>query len=314
VKKVQTEPVRIGTRGSALARWQARAVQDALMAAHGLSAACFETFVIRTSGDRITDRALLEAGGKGLFTKEIEEALLGGTIDLAVHSAKDMPTVLPEGLVLAAYLAREDPRDAFIGRSVARLEELPSAARLGTASLRRQALVKKARPDLEVGLLRGNVPTRLRRVEEGDFDATLLASAGLRRLGLAHRAGSLLDLEIFPPACGQGAIAIECRADDRRILDLLAGVGDRDTAAAVTCERGFLEALDGSCRTPIAGYAAISGTELAFHGMVLAPDGAAWHEERASGPLEDAAEIGRAAGAATKASAPAAILAVLGLV
>jgi hydroxymethylbilane synthase len=310
---VQTGPVRIGTRGSALARWQARAVQDALMAAHGWPASSFETFVIRTSGDRITDRSLLEAGGKGLFTKEIEDALIDGTIDLAVHSAKDMPTLLPAGLVLAAYLAREDPRDAFIGRKVARLEELPAGARLGTASLRRQALVKKARPDLEVGLLRGNVPTRLRRVEEGAFEATLLASAGLRRLGLADRAGSLLDLETFPPACGQGAIAIECRADDRRILDLLAGIGDRDTAAAVTCERGFLEALDGSCRTPIAGHAAVSGTELAFRGMVLTPDGAAWYEERASGPLEDAAEIGRAAGAATKASAPAAILAVLGL-
>ena len=310
---VQTEPVRIGTRGSDLARWQARAVQDALAAAHGLPAGAFETLVIRTSGDRITDRALLEAGGKGLFTKEIEEALLDGAIDLAVHSAKDMPTVLPKGLAIAAYLRREDPRDAFIGNAVARLEELPAGARLGTASLRRQALAKRARPDLQVGLLRGNVPTRLKRIEEGAFDATLLAAAGLMRLGLHDRAGSLLDLDAFPPACGQGAIAIECRADDRRIRDLLSGVGDLDTAVAVACERAFLEALDGSCRTPIAGYAAVSGTELSFHGTVLTPDGTAWHEERASGPLEDAAEIGLAAGAATKAKAPAAVLAVLGL-
>jgi hydroxymethylbilane synthase len=313
VKVVQTEPVRIGTRGSDLARWQARAVQDALAAAHGLPAGAFETLVIRTSGDRITDRALLEAGGKGLFTKEIEEALLDGAIDLAVHSAKDMPTFLPKGLAVAAYLRREDPRDAFIGNAVARLEELPAGARLGTASLRRQALAKRARPDLQVGLLRGNVPTRLKRIKEGAFDATLLAAAGLMRLGLHDRAGSLLDLDAFPPACGQGAIAIECRADDRRICDLLSSVGDLDTAVAVACERAFLEALDGSCRTPIAGYAAVSGTELSFHGTVLTPDGTAWHEERASGPLEDAAEIGLAAGAATKARAPATVLAVLGL-
>jgi hydroxymethylbilane synthase len=313
VNGVQTKQVRIGTRGSALARWQARAVHDALMAAHDLPAGAVETIIIRTSGDRITDRALLEAGGKGLFTKEIEEALLEDSIDLAVHSAKDMPTVPPEGLILAAYLAREDPRDAFIGKAAARLEDLPAGARFGTASLRRQALVKRARPDLEVGLLRGNVPTRIRRIDEGDFDATLLAVAGLRRLGLADRAGSLLDLEQFPPACGQGAIAIECRADDRRILELLAGIGDRDTAASVTCERGFLEALDGTCRTPIAGHATVSGTEIAFYGLVLTPDGTAWHEERLSGPLEDAAEIGRQAGETLKERAPAAVLAAVGL-
>lgn len=310
---MQTKQVRIGTRGSALARWQARAVQDALTAAHELPAGAVETMIIRTSGDRITDRALLEAGGKGLFTKEIEEALIGDAVDIAVHSAKDIPTILPDGLILAAYLEREDPRDAFIGNGAARLEDLPAGARFGTASLRRQALVKRARPDIEIGLLRGNVPTRIRRIEEGAFDATLLAAAGLRRLGLADRAGSLLDLEQFPPACGQGAIAIECRADDRRILDLLAGIGDRDTAACVTCERGFLEALDGSCRTPIAGHAVVSGTELAFHGLVLTPDGAEWHEERLSGLLEDAAEIGRQAGETLKRKAPSIVLAALGL-
>jgi hydroxymethylbilane synthase len=312
VNGVQTKQVRIGTRGSALARWQARAVQDALMAAHGLPDGAFETVVIRTSGDRIADRALLEASGKGLFTKEIEDALTEDAIDIAVHSAKDVPTVLPDGLVLAAYLEREDPRDAFVAAAAARLEDLPPGACIGTASLRRQALVKRARPDIEVGLLRGNVPTRIQRIEEGAFDATLLALAGLKRLGLADRAGSLLDLESFPPACGQGAIAIECRADDRRILDLLAGIGDRDTAAAITCERGFLEALDGSCRTPIAGHAVVSGTELAFYGLVITPDGTAWHEERMSGPLEDAAEIGRQAGETLKQRAPAAVLAVLG--
>ncbi len=258
-KSVQTKAVRIGTRGSELALWQAGAVRDALIANTELAADAIATTVIRTSGDRIQDRALLEAGGKGLFTKEIEEALLAGSIDMAVHSAKDMPTVLPQGLVLAAYLPRADVRDAFVGHTAQSLAELPDGAVVGTASLRRQALIRRARPDLKVDLIRGNVPTRLRRVADGEFDATLLAHAGLQRLGLEAHISSLLDIEAFPPACGQGAVVIECRADDAAILHLLAAIDDYPTATAVRCERAFLDVLNGSCRTPIAGHARLAG-------------------------------------------------------
>ena len=306
--------MRIGTRGSRLALWQAQAVRAALSAAHRRPSGEFEIVVIRTTGDRITDRALLEAGGKGLFTKEIEEALLDRSIDLAVHSAKDVPTWLPDGLALAAYLEREDVRDALIGGAAATLADLPQGARLGTASLRRQALVKRVRPDIEVALLRGNVPTRLRRVEEGDYDATLLALAGLKRLGLDAHATELLDLDRFPPACGQGAIVIECRADDTATRALLAPVDHAPTAAALACERAFLRSLDGSCRTPIAGLARVEDGVLRFSGLLLSPDGAEWCEAAESGPVEDAEAIGLAAGAAVRGRAPAGFLAGLGIV
>jgi hydroxymethylbilane synthase len=312
-ESVQTKAVTIGTRGSDLALWQAGAVRDALVAGTDLAAAAIATRVIRTSGDRIQDRALLEAGGKGLFTKEIEEALLSGAIDMAVHSAKDVPTALPDGLTLAAYLPREDVRDAFVGHRAQSIEDLHKGAVVGTASLRRQALIKRARPDLEVNLIRGNVPTRLRRVADGEFDATLLAYAGLIRLGLAGRISSLIDVAAFPPACGQGAVVVECREDDAAMRDLLAAIDDRPTATAVACERAFLDVLDGSCRTPIAGYARLEGGKLVFDGLLMAPDGSEVFAERQSGPAGEAAVIGAAAGRAVRDQAGAAFLSRLNI-
>jgi hydroxymethylbilane synthase len=244
--------LRIGTRGSPLALAQAHMTRAALAAAQGVAEDAIEIVTIRTSGDRIQDRPLAEAGGKGLFTKEIEEALLAGIVDLAVHSAKDMPTVLPGGLMLAACLPREDVRDAFISRGAPSLRELPQAAVVGTASLRRQAMVKRLRPDVSVVPLRGNVETRIRKLEAGEVDATLLALAGLKRLGLADKATALLDVQEFLPAVGQGAITIEARSDDARIRELLARIDHADTSTALACERAFLAVLDGSCRTPIA--------------------------------------------------------------
>ena len=310
---MQTKAVRIGTRGSDLALWQAGAVRDILVAETDLAADAIATTIIRTSGDRIQDRALLEAGGKGLFTKEIEEALLSGAIDMAVHSAKDMPTQLPDGLVLAAYLPREDVRDAFIGHTAQAVGDLPEGAVVGTASLRREALLKRARPDLEVKLIRGNVPTRLRRVADGDFDATLLAHAGLKRLGLESHISSLLDVDSFPPACGQGAVVIECREDDAAILGLLAKIDDQPTAIAVRCERAFLDVLDGSCRTPIAGHARLEGGDLIFDGLLLARDGQSVFSDRRSGPAVEAATIGAAAGRAVRDQAGEDFLARLGI-
>ena len=296
--------LRIGTRGSPLALAQARMVRAQLVAAHGWDEAAVEITAIRTSGDRIQDRPLADAGGKGLFTKEIEEALLAGTVDLAVHSAKDMPTVLPEGLVLAACLPREDVRDAFISPKAATLAALPQAAVLGTASLRRQAMVQRLRPDLRVVPLRGNVETRLKKLSGGDFDATILALAGLKRLGLADAATAILDVDEFLPAVGQGAIAIEIRADDARTRDLLAKIDHADTSVALACERAFLGVLDGSCRTPIAGHAVIDGSTLRFRGMILRPDGSQAFETTRTGARGDAAALGADAGAELKAKAP----------
>ena len=293
---MQTDVLRIGTRGSALALAQAHETRARLMAAHGLPEAAFEIVVITTSGDRIQDRPLSEAGGKGLFTREIEEALLSGRIDIAVHSSKDMPTRLPEGLELSAFLEREDVRDAFIGRAAPRLAELPQGATVGSSSLRRQALIRRMRPDLDVVTFRGNVQTRLRKLEEGQVAGTLLAHAGLRRLELADIVTELLPLETFPPAPGQGAICIESRIGDARTLALLAAIGHEATAQALACERAFLAALDGSCRTPIAGLARIDGDRLAFSGMILTPDGREVHEIEADGRAADAARIGAEAG------------------
>ena len=298
-----TQSIRLGTRGSPLALAQARLVRAAL--AHGLSEAAIEIVTIRTSGDRIQDRPLSEAGGKGLFTKEIEEALLAGTIDLAVHSAKDMPTVLPEGLMLAACLPREDVRDAFISRKAASLRELPQGAVVGTASLRRQAQVKRLRPDVSTVVLRGNVETRLRKLDAGEVDATLLALAGLKRLGLADKATALLDVDEFLPAVGQGAVTIEARVDDARARELLATIDHADTSVALDCERAFLGVLDGSCRTPIAGHAVLNGDALRFRGMILRPDGSEAFETTRSGSRKDAVALGADAGAELKARAPA---------
>ncbi|WP_309085065.1 hydroxymethylbilane synthase [Chelativorans sp.] len=294
---MQTDVVRIGTRGSALALAQAAETRARLMAAHGLSEEVFEIVVIRTTGDRIQDRPLSEAGGKGLFTKEIEEALLAGRIDLAVHSSKDMPTFLPEGLELSAFLEREDVRDVFIGRAAMRLTELPPGAHLGTSSLRRQALALRLRPDLQVGMFRGNVQTRLRKLDSGEADGTLLALAGLKRLKLEHAATEIMDLEAFPPALGQGAICIESRQGDTRISALVEAIHHRPTGIALACERAFLAALDGSCRTPMAGHAKVDGDRISFSGMILMPDGSEAHDISGEGSAADAARIGADAGA-----------------
>ena len=300
-----TQSIRIGTRGSPLALAQARLARAALAAAHGWHEDAIEIVTIRTSGDRIQDRPLSEAGGKGLFTKEIEEALLGRAIDLAVHSAKDMPTVLPDGLMLAACLPREDVRDAFISRKAASLRDLPHGAVVGTASLRRQAMVKRQRPDLTIVPLRGNVETRLRKLDAGEVDATLLALAGLRRLGLTDHVTALLDIDTFLPAVGQGAVTIEVRIDDARTRDLLAKIDHADTSVALACERAFLAVLDGSCRTPIAGHATLQGDSLRFRGMILRPDGSEAFETSRSGSRKDAVALGADAGAELKARAPA---------
>ncbi|MEW6122799.1 MAG: hydroxymethylbilane synthase [Pseudomonadota bacterium] len=295
----------IGTRGSPLALWQAHAVRDALAAAFGRAPETIAVEVIRTSGDRIQDRALSEAGGKGLFTKEIEEALLEGRIDLAVHSAKDVATMLPDGLHLAGYLPRADVRDALILREGASLADLPSGARVGTASLRREAQLRRLRPDLDVALLRGNVQTRLSKVRGGEFHGTLLALAGLTRLGLAHEASAILPLDDFLPAVGQGAVAIECRIADPATNDAIARIACRATGIALAAERAFLAALDGSCRTPIAGLATVEGDQVRLRGLVLSPDGRDAAEADATAPVADAARLGAESGARLRGSAPA---------
>jgi hydroxymethylbilane synthase len=288
--------LRIGTRGSPLALAQAHEVRDRLAAAHGIAPESIDLQIIRTSGDRIQDRPLSEVGGKGLFTKEIEEALLAGSIDLAVHSAKDMPTLLPDRLLLAAFLPREDVRDVFISRKARTLRDLPRDAVVGTASLRRQALARRLRPDVQVVTFRGNVQTRLRKLDEGEVDATLLALAGLKRLGLTEHATSILEIDEFLPAVGQGAIAIETRADDSATRKLLAAINHPATETALLAERAFLTVLDGSCRTPIAGHARLAGGELHFRGLIARPDGSESLETSRSGAAEDAARLGADAG------------------
>jgi hydroxymethylbilane synthase len=297
----KTPVLRIGSRGSPLALVQAREVRNRLAAACGLDAARIEIKIIRTTGDVVQDRPLSDVGGKGLFTKEIEDALLGGAIDLAVHSSKDMTTVLPAGLILSAFLPREDARDAFISAKAKTLRDLPLGAVVGTASLRRQALVKRLRPDLAIVPLRGNVETRLRKIEAGEADATLLAVAGLKRLGLLEAAAALLDVDEFLPAVGQGAIGIETRADDSATRALVAKIDDADTATAVTAERAFLAVLDGSCRTPIGGHARIDNDVVHFHGIIVRPDGSAAFEVLREGHRGHAAELGADAGRELKA-------------
>ncbi len=280
--------IRIGTRGSKLALAQTYETRDRLMAAHGLAEDDFEIEIIKTSGDLIQDKALSAFGGKGLFTKEIEDALLAGGIDLAVHSMKDMPTKLPDGLTIPCLLPREDVRDAFISLKAERLTDLPQGAVMGTSSLRRQAQVKNRRPDLKVILYRGNVETRLKKLEEGVADATLLASAGLRRLGLADRITSLIETDEMLPAVAQGAIGIETREGDERIGALLAPLNDVATTICVTAERAFLAELDGSCRTPIGGLAELAGGRVRFHGQILTPDGAESHATTRDGTPAEA--------------------------
>lgn len=266
---------------------------EAALAAQGVET---DIVVMSTAGDRITDRPLTEIGGKGLFTQEIEDALDDGRLDLAVHSAKDMPTALPAGLGLAGYLKREDVRDALVTVDGRTLADLPAGAVVGTASLRRGALLRRLRPDLRVEVFRGNVQTRLAKLRAGVVDATLLALAGLKRLGLEEVATEILDVALFPPAVGQGAIAIETRLGDERVARFLAPALDGDTAIALAAERAFLAALDGSCRTPIAGHGIVTGDRLRFRGLILTPDGSRFHETETETTTEDAALTGRRAG------------------
>lgn len=287
---MQAAPIRIGTRGSPLALAQAREVAARLRQAHSLGEDAIELVIIKTSGDRITDRPLAEAGGKGLFTKEIEEALLAGDIDLAVHSMKDVPTLLPESLVIRAVLPREDPRDAFISVKFGALAELPQGATVGTSSLRRQAQVLHRRPDLEVVGFRGNVETRLRKLDEGVAEATFLACAGLNRLGLTQHIKEPIPTDVMLPAVAQGAVGIEIRIDDAQTAHLVAPLNDEETALCVAAERAFLLRLDGSCRTPIAGLAELQGDSLRLRGEILTPDGRQCHAgerigEPQAGPL-----------------------------
>ncbi|HSD92055.1 MAG TPA: hydroxymethylbilane synthase [Methyloceanibacter sp.] len=290
-------PLLIGTRGSPLALWQARHVWARLLEADGLGEGDVGLSVITTSGDRIKDKPLREFGGKGLFTKEIDEALLRGDVDLAVHSMKDLPTELPKGICIAAVLPRADVRDAFISSKAPGLAELPPGAAVGTSSLRRAAQILRLRPDLRVVDFRGNVETRLKKLSEGQADATLLALAGLERLGLAAHATSILSTEEMLPAVAQGAIGVTCREDDKRTRQLLEKLNDAASATAIACERSFLASLDGSCKTPIAGLAEIEDGVLRFRGLIIAPDGTEWYEAELTGMADNAEQIGRDAGA-----------------
>lgn len=300
--------LRIGTRGSPLALAQATAVRAALGKAHRIAADDIEIVALKTTGDMERERSFAESGGKGIFTKEIDEALLSGQVDLAVHSAKDVQTILPEGLVIAAAPPRADPRDAFLSTKAKSLETLPRGAKLGTASVRRQALALRLRPDLQISLLRGNVQTRMDKMKAGECDATILAYAGLQRLGLTAHATQVLDPMRYPPAVAQGIIAIEARSDDRKTKALLAAITHAESFAALVAERAFLLALDGSCRAPIAGHAKIERGRLRFVGLVITPTGRDFAGVSHEGNIRDAERIGREAGEYLLARAPAGAL------
>lgn len=305
-------PLRIGARGSKLSLTQTGMVRDALAAR--LGGASIEITPIVTSGDRLQEGRLIEAGGKGLFTKELDEALLDGRIDLAVHSLKDLPTRLPDGIALVCVPEREDPRDAFVCLKARTLAALPTGAIIGTASLRRQAQVLFARPDLKVETLRGNVDTRLAKLERGDADATFLALSGLKRMGLQNRAASLIDPEQMPPAACQGALAITARSDFHAIDAVLRAYESAPARITIEAERAFLDALDGSCRTPIAALARVEGASLRFIGETLRPDGGArWRRERevtlGSNPVADARALGTALAQEIRAEAGDSIVA-----
>lgn len=294
--------LRIGTRGSPLALAQTEAVRAALARCDPELAApaAVAVVVITTSGDRILDRALADVGGKGLFTKEIDDALLAGTIDLAVHSVKDLPTRMPGGIRFVCTLPREDPRDALIAPAHGDLSRVPPGAVVGTASLRRQAQILHRRPDLKVVTFRGNVQTRLRKLVAGDVDATLLALAGLKRLGMADAATAVMSDDDMLPAVGQGAIGITCRADDTPTLLRLAELNHPPTFTTVDAERAMLAALDGSCRTPIAGLATLGGDggdDLHLRGLVARPDGSCVIEAERRGSGHEAAALGDELGA-----------------
>ncbi|CCG09121.1 hydroxymethylbilane synthase [Pararhodospirillum photometricum] len=300
----------IGTRGSPLALAQTHQVRDLLAAAHPelSEPGAIAIEVIKTTGDAILDRPLAEIGGKGLFTKEIDEAMLSGRIDIAVHSMKDVPTYLPDGIVLPCMLEREDVRDAVIGRDHPSIDALPLGAVVGTASLRRGAQILAKRPDLKVVSFRGNVQTRLAKLARGEVDATLLAKAGLNRLGMADKITSLLEVDQMLPAVAQGAVGVTCRADDEAAHRWLAPLNHAETFLCVTVERAFLAKLDGSCRTPIGGLARVSdfGTDQArvfFRGMIISPDGKVIHQTTREGSVAEAVALGDDAGAELLAKA-----------
>jgi hydroxymethylbilane synthase len=287
-----TTPLKIGTRGSPLALAQAHETRARLSQAFDLEESCFEIIVIKTTGDRVLDRPLKEIGGKGLFTREIEDDLLSGRIDIAVHSMKDMPTEQPTGLILDTYLPREDVRDAFVSLTKNSMDTLEAGQKLGSSSLRRKAQLMLARPDLEVVEFRGNVQTRLKKLEDGVADATFLAAAGLNRLGLSHIAKSFLDPDVMLPAVAQGAIGIERRSEDTRVAEILSAIHDTPTGQRLAAERAFLRGLDGSCETPIAGLAELNGSTLRLRGEVLRPDGSEAVNDDQSCPIEDAEKLG----------------------
>ena len=288
---MSAQPVRIATRKSPLAMWQAEHVAAALRKAHpGLEV---EILGMTTQGDKILDTPLAKIGGKGLFVKELEQRMLAGDADIAVHSMKDVPVELPEGLHLAVILEREDPRDAFVSNQYADLDALPEGARVGTSSLRRQCQLADRRPDLEIIPLRGNVNTRLRKLDDGEYDAIILASAGLLRLGFGERIRSFIATDDSLPAIGQGAIGIECRADDARINTLLAPLHHADTAACVIAERAMNQRLEGGCQVPIGGHATLGDDELHLRGLVGTVDGAEIVRAEIRGPRDEADRLGR---------------------
>ena len=293
-----SRPLRIGTRGSAMALYQANLVRNRLVAAHPALTApgMLELDVIRTTGDRVQNRLLAEIGGKGLFTKEIEQALIERRIDLAVHSLKDMETTLPSGLEISCVLPRDDPRDALVAHDGATLAALPKGAKIGTASLRRTAQLLRRRPDLSPTPIRGNVDTRLGKLAAGEVDGLLLAYCGLERLGRAEVTSEILSIETMLPAVGQGALAIETRGDDTELRMLLAPLHDATSAACVTAERAMLAALDGSCRTPIAGLAEATADRVRLAALLLSPDGRAERRAEGDAPIADAAALGRVIG------------------
>lgn len=286
----QTTPIRIATRQSPLALWQAHYVKDALQAAHpGLEV---ELVTMVTKGDIILDTPLAKVGGKGLFVKELEVAILEGRADLAVHSMKDVPVEFPEGLGLVTICEREDPRDAFVSNTYASIDELPQGAVVGTCSLRRQCQLKEARPDLIIKELRGNVGTRLGKLDAGEYDAIILAAAGLKRLELEERIRSFIEPEQSLPAVGQGAVGIECRLDDERLLKLLAPLNHVDTADRVKCERAMNLTLEGGCQVPIGSYALLDGDELWLRALVGEPDGTTIVRGEIRGARQDAESLG----------------------
>lgn len=284
------ETIRIATRKSPLAMWQAEYVRDRLMEAHpGLQV---ELLGMTTQGDKILDSPLAKIGGKGLFVKELEVRMLEGGADIAVHSMKDVPVEFPEGLHLSVICEREDPRDAFVSNNYKSLDDLPQGAKVGTSSMRRQCQIRAIRPDLEILDLRGNVNTRLKKLDEGQYDAIILAAAGLIRLGFNERITQLIETDTSLPAIGQGAVGIECRSDDPRVNELLAPLNDAPTQTRVLAERAMNNRLEGGCQVPIAGHAVLEGDQITLRGLVGEPDGSNTVRGEISGPASEAESLG----------------------